>query len=374
MIALLIATIIIAWAIYGLHKLELHKPALEALSKPIAEWFSEPGNPVSLSLWAGSLGLCIASWISSDALFHSMLPDFIVISLSIIGIDRIVEYRNYLQEKKQIIQQLASRSNPHALDAARIIIQEGWHKNGSLVGNNFEGANLESVELKDANLEKANFKKANLMKANLSGANFQKTSLHNAILQGAILEEVNFQGATLFGANFQEANLFNAKLSGLNLINTNFHGAQLWCTDMQGVHRGMAPRIQTINFEEADLNNANLQKAELSGVNFNKAHLFNAKLQEADLFGANLQDANLVGAEFQGAILAEVNFCNAKMMGANLKNANLNGANLSSAEIYLMNNGYKLGGINVEGATYNDTTQWPEGFDPEAAGAIKVDD
>jgi hypothetical protein len=82
MLALLIATIIFAWAIYGLHKLDLHKPALEALSKPVADWFSEPGNPVSLSLWIGSILLCAASWLSpSGTLFNSMLPDFIVISL-----------------------------------------------------------------------------------------------------------------------------------------------------------------------------------------------------------------------------------------------------------------------------------------------------
>jgi uncharacterized protein YjbI with pentapeptide repeats len=29
---------------------------------------------------------------------------------------------------------------------------------------------------------------------------------------------------------------------------------------------------------------------------------------------------------------------------------------------------------NLHGATYNADTKWPEGFDPEAAGAVLVED
>ena len=41
---------------------------------------------------------------------------------------------------------------------------------------------------------------------------------------------------------------------------------------------------------------------------------------------------------------------------ANLKRANLTGAN--------------LGGASLEGAKADETTIWPEGFDPVAAGVI----
>ena len=70
------------------------------------------------------------------------------------------------------------------------------------------------------------------------------------------------------------------------------------------------------------------------------ANLRGAGLQRADLGGANLFEANLEGANLvQRAFLAE---------------ANLNGADL-------------------QGAVYSHQTVWPEGFDPIAAGAVKVD-
>ena len=59
--------------------------------------------------------------------------------------------------------------------------------------------------------------------------------------------------------------------------------------------------------------------------------------------GANLQDIDLVKADLVKANFAE----------ANLSSANLIGANLS-------------------GARYNADTTWPEGFDPQAAGAVEV--
>ena len=50
---------------------------------------------------------------------------------------------------------------------------------------------------------------------------------------------------------------------------------------------------------------------------------------------------------------------------ANLSGADLTGANLT---------GTNLTGTNLTGAKYNASTQWPEGFDPVAAGAVLVED
>ena len=65
---------------------------------------------------------------------------------------------------------------------------------------------------------------------------------------------------------------------------------------------------------------------------------------EESLEGANLRGANLTWTDLRAA---------------NLVDANLSGANLSRADL--------------SGARY-DATWWPEGFDPEAAGAVLVDD
>ena len=71
-------------------------------------------------------------------------------------------------------------------------------------------------------------------------------------------------------------------------------------------------------------------------------------LSGADLGGADLRWAKLLGTDLRGA---------------NLHGANLHGANLEKA---------KLHRANLSGAKYTANTQWPEGFDPEAAGAVLV--
>ncbi len=65
----------------------------------------------------------------------------------------------------------------------------------------------------------------------------------------------------------------------------------------------------------------------------------------ADLSGLDLSSANLSGASLHWADLR----------GANLRWADLTGADLSDAK-------------------NNADTTWPEGFDPEAAGAVLVED
>ncbi len=58
-----------------------------------------------------------------------------------------------------------------------------------------------------------------------------------------------------------------------------------------------------------------------------------------------------------------------------LKGANLSGANLSVTRMSDANlRGANLFGANLRLADYSANTQWPEGFDPEAAGAVLVED
>ncbi len=104
-----------------------------------------------------------------------------------------------------------------------------------------------------------------------------------------------------------------------------------------------------INLSGADLTEANLTETNLSGAN----------LIGADLRWANLIKANLIGADLRWANLIKANLIGAELIGADLYGANLIGADLSRAK-YTKNN-----------ADLPDTI-WPEGFDPDAAGAILI--
>ncbi len=108
-----------------------------------------------------------------------------------------------------------------------------------------------------------------------------------------------------------------------------------------------------INLSQADLN-----EADLSGANLCLASLIGANLIGANLIGANLYEANLIGANLSGANLYEASLIGAWLHGANLSGANLSGANLSGAK-------YTKNSVSIQATT------WPDGFDPDAAGAIR---
>lgn len=128
---------------------------------------------------------------------------------------------------------------------------------------------------------------------------------------------------------------------------------------------------------EIDLTRAEMQKANLNGANLEKAILFEAQMEnirlvEAILVDANLSTANLTGAvlekaNLQGARLADAKLSGADLTGANLDNADLQGANLIGTNLTEVS----LQGINLKGAIYNDSTEFPKGFDPTGKGMLK---
>lgn len=309
MIPIVIIAIIFAWAIYGMHVLDLHKPALEVLSKPLAEWFAQPGNPVRALLWIGALALSLASWLSPvDTLFNQMLPDFISISIAVIVIDELVGYRNALQEKQRLVRQMASHSNDFALDALRQIREKGWHNSGLLNGQYFFRANL----------YKADFYQAQLMHGWFFEANLEEADFEEANLQAANLEQTK-----AMRANFQYANLRNANLKHSNLTGSN-------------------------------MKNADLSNARLNGATLDETFLHCICLEQATLCLAKLQSATLASANLKYVDLRYANMENANLRQACLLGANLNGANL----------------MNVQ---YDSKTIFPVGFDPVAAGAMLVE-
>lgn len=104
-----------------------------------------------------------------------------------------------------------------------------------------------------------------------------------------------------------------------------------------------------------------LYQIKLGAVDLSNADFSNADLSRANLIGANLSGANLTGAGLRYA---------------DLRNANLRGANLTKADARFT----RLAGADFTGANLTDTnlllftrrpsTNWPEGFDYKAAGAV----
>lgn len=132
--------------------------------------------------------------------------------------------------------------------------------------------------------------------------------------------------------------------------------------------------VSGMDFRGADLRRLNLKSTKLASINLIGANLSNANLESAFLANANLSDASLINtnlisinlkdAQLNKTNLAQANLSNAKLIKTNLKNANLIGSKLKSAD---------LTGVKLDGAVYNNTTEWPEGFDPKSHGAVLKD-
>lgn len=139
-------------------------------------------------------------------------------------------------------------------------------------------------------------------------------------------DDIDLNGAVLTGVNLSEANLECVWMSGANLSEANLSKSDL---------------------SDIDLTGANLNGANLSEANLKSAYLSTAKFKAADLRGANLEYADLTGAD-----LSQANLCNANLNSAHLESADLRGADLR--------------GVDLKWVDYDESTQFPEGFNPSS--------
>ena len=93
---------------------------------------------------------------------------------------------------------------------------------------------------------------------------------------------------------------------------------------------------------------------------------FTRKASHRDLSGANFEGARILCVSFGAANLSNANLRNADFSGVNLEFANLTGADLRGTNLRQIQYNENT---DWTGAIYSVHTQWPEGFDPQAAGA-----
>lgn len=122
------------------------------------------------------------------------------------------------------------------------------------------------------------------------------------------------------------------------------------------------------NFKLINCTGASFAYAKLMGANFTEAKLRNSGFNEADLTGAILDGARLEGVSFQGAKLIGASLKGAvgisDVTKADFTNADLRGADISSAKDYSGKS------ATFKGALYDNATRFPQGLDPDLAGAV----
>jgi uncharacterized protein YjbI with pentapeptide repeats len=153
-----------------------------------------------------------------------------------------------------------------------------------------------------------------------------------------------------------------------NLIGVDLKGADLRRAKLTNAN------LATADLSEVDLRGIDLEWVNLSGANLSNADLRMAKLTRANLTEANLEGVNLTKVDLTDIFAKKVNLSRARLWGTNLYWAKLSKADLSEADLrgaFLEK--ANLNSVNLNRARYNWHTSWPEGFDPDKAGAIRED-
>jgi hypothetical protein len=101
-----------------------------------------------------------------------------------------------------------------------------------------------------------------------------------------------------------------------------------------------------------------------------RLQLFDTDLRGAFLVGANLQAALLGGAHLQGASLRDADLRGAFLVYAQLSDVSMHGTNLRGADLRCaqLEGARHLQHADLRGAVADTKTQWPAGFDIDAAG------
>lgn len=168
-------------------------------------------------------------------------------------------------------------------------------------------------------------------------------------------------------------------LSGLNLAKSDLRGADLGGADLSKTDLSDADlseaKLRGAKLAESDLSRAVLKGTDLEDANLWHAQLISAKLLDRTiLLHANLTDANLYKVKIFAGILHGANLKNANLreaeIFADLSNADLSGAELQGADLGKVDSLWRV--MSLAGAWYDKDTKWPDGFNPQAYGAIFV--
>lgn len=123
--------------------------------------------------------------------------------------------------------------------------------------------------------------------------------------------------------------------------------------------------LEDLSLARACLRNCDLREVRLSSSDFREADLRGALLDGVSLYHCDLTQADLRGASLKGAQLWMVKLGRAKLEGADLTDAQLAWAELGEADLRQLD----LTTVKMKENTWDNTTRWPDGFDPPPSGS-----
>ena len=153
----------------------------------VVRWSEEPRNKLTLYVAAGSLFAILAGLIGLSqpvgGLWNRFAVPLVAAAATVFLLDLVNRRRTAILEKERIVRAMGSRSNHIALDAARTVVAQNWHRDGSLMAVSFEHAGLRNLAMARARL-----RGVSLMYADLAGADLMFSDMAAARLGSADLQ------------------------------------------------------------------------------------------------------------------------------------------------------------------------------------------
>jgi hypothetical protein len=203
-------------------------------------WAESPANRLTLRVGIGStIGFAagIAGlFMPQGSLWQRAAMPVLAVTATVYLLDYLYRRRTDLLEKERVILQMGSRSNHVALDAARVVIERRWHRDGSLCGVVFERADLRSLTMARAKLDGASFMYAQLRDAELMFADLRDSRMGSSDLRNANLSFSDLENAVLGLADLENASLGRCSLRSAHLEGANLRDAFLEHADLEGTH------------------------------------------------------------------------------------------------------------------------------------------
>ena len=130
------------------------------------------------------------------------------------------------------------------------------------------------------------------------------------------------------------------------------------------------------NFDSMVIRNARMVDLKLEGMSFSRSDLSDSDFSGSDLYGSILDETNMsqckmLGVDLRFSFIEDVSFRGADLRNARFSRDELGGGLVLHAADFT---GANLDGADFSGAIYDAATIFPEGFDPEQRGMIKLED
>lgn len=171
----------------------------------------------------------------------------------------------------------------------------------------------------------------------IATVNSHKTWIESAGEKGV---QANFEGKDLQGLNLENLDLRYAIFKNSNLIRVKITNCQLQGSDFSGAHLNYSysqdsdfshSNLQNTNFEGSTIINSTFEYTKMNKTNFSKTKTRNVNFSYSKGEANNFKSAQLIGADFTNIIFTKTSFQFSNITNASFINAELIGNNLTGA-------------------------------------------